>query len=111
MPSQIVSSGHTAGKAWQKYGGPGAPGIYLDIDTSIHAFPQTPTYTAALYGNDAHWATTGVTSIYNAKPTGFRVYVRFSDGAALTPELAQANGWYIRWQVTYYSYTYPQGPS
>ena len=55
---------------------------YLDVDTSAGKFTSTPRYFTTLGGNSSHWATTGATSIYNATPTGFRVYVRWSDGSA-----------------------------
>jgi hypothetical protein len=40
---------------------------------------------------------TGVTSIYNATPTGFRIYLRRSDGGPLTPADAVNNNWSIVW--------------
>lgn len=79
---------------WQPYG---TNGIYLDVDTSSAGFTTTPVYVTSIGGDGWHWLTTGATSIYQASPTSFRVYVRFSDGSSLTP--AQANGlrWHINW--------------
>jgi hypothetical protein len=54
-------------------------------------------HSTILRGDSLHWDTTGATSIYNASATGFRVYVRHPDGRTLTPQIAQANGWYIGW--------------
>jgi hypothetical protein len=106
MPSIIEQSGTTQGKPWQQY--PGGDGIFIDVSTAPHEFPGIPIYNAVLYGSSAHWATTGVTSIYNASPTGFRVYIRQADGGPLTPADAVANGWYVRWVGTFVDYTYPQ---
>ena len=80
---------------WQPY--PGNTGIYLDVDTSAGKFTTTPKYFTSLGGNSSHWATTGVTSIYTPSPTGFRVYVRWSDGSALTPAQANSLQWHVNW--------------
>ena len=80
---------------WQSYSG--NTGVYLDVDTSISKFTTTPRYFTTLGGNSSHWRTTGATSIYNATPTGFRVYVRWSDGSALTPAQANSLNWHINW--------------
>jgi phage baseplate assembly protein gpV len=80
---------------WQPY--EGTIGIYLDVDTSAGRFTTTPKYFTSLGGNSSHWATTGVTSIYTPSPTGFRVYVRWSDGSALTPAQANSLHWHVNW--------------
>jgi hypothetical protein len=80
---------------WQPY--PGNTGIYLDVDTSAGKFTTTPKYFTSLGGNSSHWATTGVTSIYTPSPTGFRVYVRWSDGNVLTPAQANSLQWHVNW--------------
>jgi hypothetical protein len=80
---------------WQPY--PGNTGIYLDVDTSAGKFTTTPKYFTSLGGHSSHWATTGVTSIYTPSPTGFRVYVRWSDGSALTPAQANSLQWHVNW--------------
>jgi phage baseplate assembly protein gpV len=80
---------------WQFY--PGNTGIYLDVDTSVGKFTSTPKYFTSLGGSSSHWATTGVTSIYTPTPTGFRVYVRWSDGSTLTPEQANSLQWHVNW--------------
>ena len=93
---KICSGSTTPGSTnWQPYGG--NTGVYLDVDTSAGKFTTTPRYFATLGGNSSHWATTGATSIYNATPTGFRVYVRWSDGSALTPAQANSFQWHINW--------------
>jgi hypothetical protein len=95
-----IGSGRTTpgSTAWQKYPPPsGTTGIFVDVDTSAAGFSGTPLYYTSIGGNSSHWATTGATSIYQPTATGFRVYVRWADGASLTP--AQANGyqWHINW--------------
>jgi hypothetical protein len=79
---------------WQPY--PGNT-IYLDVDTSAGKFTTTPKYFTSLGGDSSHWATTGVTSIYTPSPTGFRVYVRWSDGSVLTPAQANSLQWHVSW--------------
>jgi phage baseplate assembly protein gpV len=80
---------------WQPY--PGNTGIYLDVDTGAGKFTSTPKYFTSLGGNSSHWATTGVTSIYTPSPTGFRVYVRWTDGSTLTPAQANSLQWHVNW--------------
>jgi len=81
---------------WKLY--EGAPGIYLDVDTSAAGFASTPIYITSLGGSSHHWMTTGATSIYNATPTGFRVYLSptFSNEKT-TPNFANEKNWYIQW--------------
>jgi len=50
-----------------------------------------------LHGASNHWATTGGTSVYTPSPTGFRIYIKWSDANPLTPANAQGMGWYIQW--------------
>ena len=92
---KIASGSTTAGSTnWQAYG---ANGLYLDVDTSAGKFTAKPRYFTSIGGTSSQWATTGATSIYNATPTGFRVYVRFSDGSAITPAQANSFQWHINW--------------
>jgi hypothetical protein len=93
---KICSGSTTPGSTnWQPYSG--NTGVYLDIDTSAGKFTTTPKYFTSLGGNLSHWATTGATSIYDATPTGFRVYVRWSNGSALTPAQANSFQWHVNW--------------
>ena len=84
----------TAATSWQSYGN---TGIYIDIDTSGCEFTTTPRYFTSIGGTGGHWSTTGATSIYNPTPTKFRVYVRWANGAPLTPAAANSRKWYINW--------------
>jgi len=95
MSIKIASGSTTPGSTnWQVYS---ANGVFLDVDTSAGKFTTTPKYITSIGGTSSHWATTGATSVYNATPTGFRVYVRFSDGSALTPATANSFQWHINW--------------
>jgi len=88
-----ISSGSTAAgnTNWQIYA-PSA--IYLDVDTSMAGFDSTPNYVTSLGGWGNHWAAMGASAIYNATPTGFRVYLQFP---GVTPAAANAWGWHILW--------------
>jgi hypothetical protein len=93
---KIASGSTTPGSTnWQPYSGD--TGVYLDVDTSTGKFTTTPKYFTSIGGNSSHWATTGVTSLYAPSPTGFRVYVRWSDGSALTPAQANSFQWHVNW--------------
>jgi hypothetical protein len=96
MSIKIAAGSTTPGSTnWQPYSG--NTGIYLDVDTKAGKFTTTPKYFTSIGGNTSHWATTGVTSIYSPSPTGFRVYVRWSDGSALTPAQANSFQWHVNW--------------
>ena len=82
--------------AWQPF----TEGIFVDVNTSVAGFTQTPLYITSLGGNGSHWATTGATSIYQPTPTGFRVYVRWANGGELTPAFANQYRWHINWIAT-----------
>jgi hypothetical protein len=69
----------------------------VDVNTTSGHFSSVPVYVTSIGGASSHWATTGATSIYNATAAGFRVYVKWSDGSALTPATANANHWNINW--------------
>ncbi|WP_030679115.1 hypothetical protein [Streptomyces rimosus] len=91
-------SGRTApGEGWQDYPDRNGNGVYIDVDTSEGGFTDTPAYIAALTGDDRMWMTTGGNTVYNATPTGFRVYVRRVDRQHIDPAYAAKNGWHIAW--------------
>jgi hypothetical protein len=72
-------------------------GIFIDVDTSTAQFTKTPVYVTSLYGNSGQWATTGGNAVYSPTATGFRVYVRWSDGRLLTPAQAVEFDWRVAW--------------
>ncbi|WP_162795794.1 hypothetical protein [Nonomuraea lactucae] len=93
--TQRIASGHTApGQGWDNYYG---TGICIDVDTSSARFSGTPVYTASIGGLAHHWLLSGMNAIYDSSPTGFRLYLRRSDGTHLEPADAQLNGWYVNW--------------
>ena len=96
MSIKIASGSTVPGSTnWQPYSG--NTGVYVDVDTSAGKFTTTPNYLTSLGGNSSHWATTGATSIYTPSTSGFRVYVRWSDGSTLTPAQANSFQWHINW--------------
>lgn len=96
MSNQRISSGRTTpgSTAWQAYG---TAGIYVDVNTVSGRFSGTPEYFTSIGGNSCHWATTGASSVYLPTATGFRVYIRWSDGNTLTPAQANSWQWHINW--------------
>ena len=99
MTIKKMGAGRTTPKetAWRVYDIGGSKGLVLDVDTSAAGFDTTPLYFTSLGGNVGHWATTGATSIYSPTKKGFRVYVRWVNGNALTPEYANLHHWHINW--------------
>lgn len=96
MATHRIASGKTppGTTAWQQY--QGGAGVFVDVNTSAGKF-SVPVYVTSIGGNSSHWATTGATSVYLATATGFRIYVRWSNGAALTPATANGFQWHINW--------------
>jgi hypothetical protein len=96
-------SGRTApGAGWQPY--PGGAGIFIQVNTEDADFDETPTYVTSIGGNSSHWATTGGNAVYPPDRAlsgdlrrGFRIYIRWANGAPLDPTLAAAYGWHINW--------------
>lgn len=109
--SMVVGQGLSDPNDWNDYF---QFGIYIDVNTSACGFTRTPHYLVTLetlgasIGAMAH--ASGVPSIYNATPTGFRVYVRWTDhptdaptiGGSMIPNplravFARDQNWVIRW--------------
>jgi hypothetical protein len=92
MSIKFASGSTTPGATnWIRYSD---NGIYLDIDVSAAGFTETPKYFTSIGGRSNHWTTQGATSIYNASPNGFRVYV-YKGG--VTPKYANDRDWHINW--------------
>jgi|SRR4051794_520164 len=96
MAAVKIASGRTTpgATAWQGYS---PTGIMVDVSTVSGNFSNTPVYVTSIGGDSSHWSTAGATSIYLPTATGFRVYVRWVDGAPLTPATAANNQWHINW--------------
>lgn len=91
-------SGSTSPSDWRQVSN--GRGVFVDVQipgTIFDAARPVPVYVTSISGDNNHWATTGATSIYQATHTGFRVYVRWIDGSALTPDFAQQRNWRINW--------------
>jgi len=104
--SMVVGQG-VSGTNWVNYINQGA---YIDVNTSQCGFTSTPHYLVTLENGSSRWAVSGVPSIYNATPNGFRVYIRWTDSPEdsptvgvnqdpnpLQPATATNYGWVIRW--------------
>ena len=103
-----IGQGVTSPSDWVDYN---TTGIYVDVNTSGCNFTSTPHYMVTLEGTGGfHWYISGVPSIYNATPTGFRVYLRWTDAPSdlnpigslnfpnpLRASTALNRGWVIRW--------------
>jgi hypothetical protein len=91
-----IASGKTQPGAtnWQVYN---ADGIYVDVDTTAAQFTKTPVYVTSIGGDSEHWKTTGASSVYSATEKGFRIYIRWANGGALTPAQANSSKWHINW--------------
>jgi hypothetical protein len=81
-------------------------GIYVDVNTSNCNFAETPHYIVSIESGSPgrHWLLSGASSIYNATPNGFRVYLTWTDYLGhptldnpVSVSVAQDSGWFIRW--------------
>lgn len=94
-PKIVSGSTETGATAWQQYP---YNTVFVVVDTSAAGFTTTPLYITSLAGDHYHWETTGATSIYEATPKSFKVYVRWPDNPLpLTPEKANEYNWHINW--------------
>ena len=109
-----IASGRTQPTDWQDYksyvGGVG-DGIEVEVDTSAGRFRTTPHYLPTIeFEGDlgATWRLSGVSAVYDATPTSFKVVLCWSDTEwaagndkvypnPITAADAQRLGWYIRW--------------
>ncbi len=109
--TMTVGQGVSDPSDWRDYF---SSGIYIDVNTSACGFTRTPHYLVTLesIGGSIQgmWQTSGLPAVYNATPTGFRVYIRWTDhptvaptiGGSMTPNplrasFAQSQNWVIRW--------------
>ncbi|MDY8138181.1 T9SS type A sorting domain-containing protein [Aquimarina sp. 2201CG5-10] len=105
-----IGQGVTSPNDWVDYN---TTGIYVDVDTKSCGFKTTPHYLVTLesVGNKGyHWYISGAPSLYNITPTGFRVYLRWTDAPSDLPTVGSLNfpnplrastakdrEWVIRW--------------
>lgn len=88
-----IATGETKTDKWQQYS---TNGIFIDVDTSPAKFSKTPIYITAIHGSSNHWTTNGASSVYEASPTGFRIYI-YKSGTNITPDYAKKRNWRIQW--------------
>ncbi|GAA2853728.1 hypothetical protein GCM10010517_11590 [Streptosporangium fragile] len=93
---RIASGSTEPGQGWVLYEN-NSPGLYIDVDTSSAHFTGNPTYLVSVGGLAHHFELTGTSTVYRPTATGFRVYIRWSNGIPLTVEDAQNFGWYVNW--------------
>ena len=79
---------------WQK--ATNGKGLYMDVDSSASAFKVLPSYATGVHATHLHWRVSGAASIFNDKPTGFRLYLDH----AMNPLFANK----FRWAVDYVGY-------
>ncbi len=111
MNAQVkIGQGVTSPDDWINYN---TTGIYVDVNTSACGFTTTPHYNVTLESttnSGYHWYVSGTTSLYNVSPTGFRVYLRWTDHPSelatvgslnfpnpLRVSTAENRNWVIRW--------------
>ena len=96
VPTTDTNAGSTP-KGATNWIASGGNAIYVDVDTSAAGFASTPRYFTSLGGNTNHLLAQGITAIYSPTPNGFRIYLRNSDGSALTPAIANSYQWHVQW--------------
>jgi len=109
-----IAQGKTTVNEWQNYApgttnpvtGGNLGGIYVDVNTANCKFKETPQYIVSVEGGrlGGHWLLSGASSIYNATPNGFRVYLTWTDYSGhpgannpVNVQDAKKYGWFIRW--------------
>jgi len=74
-------------------------GVYIDVDLTAFNLAKNPLVFTSLAGVNTHWIVTGMTSIYNLSPKGFRVYLKRSDQVPLTKAIVTALNYTLMYQV------------
>ena len=96
-PVRVVC-GLSSPSGWQNYIDPDA--VYIDVDTRVGgtaAFSTTPMYFTNIACIAGCWRSMGVNAVYDATPTGFRVYVQDFNPEVMDRNLATAWGYQIKW--------------
>ncbi|MBR9919956.1 MAG: hypothetical protein GYB31_03895 [Bacteroidetes bacterium] len=111
--AQGKTSPQTNQNDWNNYLNDNDPiaGIRIDVDTSECKFTTTPHYLVSMEGDKGwQWHLNGLNCIYNVSPTGFSVYLRWTDeptssippGSTNEPNPLRVStaidkGWTLRW--------------
>jgi hypothetical protein len=83
---------------WQQYTTSPFASATVHVDTSAAQFSSIPVYVISIGGDHNMFLTTGGCGVYNATPTGFDVYLKFSDGSSLVAaNINSYNKWHVNW--------------
>jgi len=97
FPAGKSKSGICAGEtvpgatSWKQYH---STGLYVDVDTSMCGFSQTPVYKSSIGGASHHWVTQGSSAIYFSSKNKFRVYIY---QPKIKAKQAIQWKWHIKW--------------
>jgi len=94
--SSIAGSAPDEDTKWKNYDNEHGT-IYIDVKSKKAGFTTTPYYFTSLGGSSSHYKTLGVSSIYQATPGGFRVYIRDPNRPNLSKDFAEEKGWHVIW--------------
>jgi len=94
-----LCAGQTSPSQWKSYG---SSGMYVDVDTSACGLTEAqPAYVTSVVGTDGHWLSTGMSAVYHASSTGFRIYMQNSNcgwnGCQGNVNHANVAGWKVNW--------------
>ncbi|MEM9320461.1 MAG: hypothetical protein AAGA70_15870 [Pseudomonadota bacterium] len=94
--SPRIAAGTTEGQesTWQRYSTNEA---VIRVDTSDVGFQTTPVYLPSLGGDGGHWMVEGTSSVYQASPTGFDVYIRWTDRSVDVLQMTTERNLTINW--------------
>lgn len=81
---------------WKVYS---SNGIMVKVDFSHLNLRKKPHVQVSLNGEGCHWETSGSNSVYALTPQSFQIYVRYTSGGELNPEIAKKWGWYLSYVV------------
>jgi hypothetical protein len=93
--TQRVAAGSTVpGEGWEQSG---TGSLKIHVDTTSAHFTGIPVYVTSVAGAGNHFALTGTSAVYLPTVTGFDIFVRWANGAPITPADAVSGGWYVHW--------------
>lgn len=97
-PSHSTCVGHVSPNEFQPY----LPwGIVVHVTTNRCQFQTTPVYLTSLRGTGHHWQAIGVSSVYDATPSNFKIYLSYLDPEVRNTtqliDLAIQYQWTVEW--------------
>jgi len=81
---------------WNVYG---SNGMFMDVDISRCGYVKVPTVTTSIEGSANHWMALGTSSVYDVKPSRFRIYLRTS----VSTTRAKNYKWNVEWIAVGYT--------